>query len=84
MGKIEKIGLNNIMGTPGALSLTGGMYVRPSLTSPMTQLTCLLPSRSQENLSIISESQEFSKEKLSPDLKKKMSPGSYDNYFTET
>lgn len=38
------------MGTPGALSIPTGMYTRPSLTSPMAQLTCLLPSHSNENL----------------------------------
>lgn len=38
------------MGTPGALSISAGMYARPALTSPMAQLTCLLPSHSSENL----------------------------------
>lgn len=41
------------MATPGALSLPVGMYARPSLTSPMAQLTCLLPSHSTENISNI-------------------------------
>ncbi|KAF2881220.1 hypothetical protein ILUMI_24944 [Ignelater luminosus] len=48
--KIERIGIGNLMGTPGALSISAGMYARPALTSPMAQLTCLLPSHSSENL----------------------------------
>lgn len=36
------------MGAPGALSISAGMYNRPALTSPMAQLTCLLPSQSKE------------------------------------
>lgn len=43
------------MAGPGALSISGGMYARPALTSPMAQLTCLLPSHSSENLTSISE-----------------------------
>lgn len=41
------------MGNPGSLSISAGMYGRPALTSPMAQLTCLLPSKSTENLSHI-------------------------------
>lgn len=48
VGKIERIGISNIMGAPGALSISAGMYTRPSLTSPMAQLTCLLPSHVKE------------------------------------
>ncbi|XP_050302932.1 trafficking kinesin-binding protein milt isoform X1 [Anthonomus grandis grandis] len=56
VGKIEKIGINNLMSGQGTLSISGGMYARPSLTSPMTQLTCLLPSHSNDDLtSSISE-----------------------------
>lgn len=50
MGKIEKIGISNLMTGPGALSISGGMYARPALSSPMAQLTCLLPSHSNEDL----------------------------------
>lgn len=50
VGKIEKIGISNLMTGPGALSISGGMYARPALSSPMTQLTCLLPSHSNEDL----------------------------------
>lgn len=53
VGKIERLGINNLMGTPSGLSLPVGMYSRPSLTSPMAQLTCLLPSHSTENISNI-------------------------------
>lgn len=49
MGKIERIGISNIMGAPGALSISAGMYNRPALTSPMAQLTCLLPSHAKES-----------------------------------
>lgn len=48
MGKIERMGISNIMGAPGALSISAGMYNRPALTSPMAQLTCLLPSQTKE------------------------------------
>ncbi|KAF5287532.1 hypothetical protein FQR65_LT12203 [Abscondita terminalis] len=48
--KIERMGISNLMGTPGALSISsGGMYARPALTSPMAQLTCLLPSQIPED-----------------------------------
>lgn len=50
VGRIERMGLTNIMSSPSALTLTAGMYARPALTSPMAQLTCLLPSNSAENL----------------------------------
>lgn len=43
------MGISNIMGAPGALSISAGMYNRPALTSPMAQLTCLLPSQTKEN-----------------------------------
>ncbi|XP_060528110.1 trafficking kinesin-binding protein milt isoform X2 [Cylas formicarius] len=46
VGKIEKIGLSNLMVGQGALS--AGLYTRPALTSPMAQLTCLLPGRGAE------------------------------------
>lgn len=55
VGKIERIGISNIMGAPGALSLSAGMYNRPALTSPMAQLTCLLPSHSRDSISSIKE-----------------------------
>lgn len=42
--KIEKMGISNLMANPSPLSLAAGMYARPALTSPMAQLTCLLPS----------------------------------------
>ncbi|XP_072381431.1 trafficking kinesin-binding protein milt isoform X2 [Diabrotica undecimpunctata] len=38
VGRIERIGINNLMANPNAL------YSRTALTSPMAQLTCLLPS----------------------------------------
>ncbi|XP_049823979.1 trafficking kinesin-binding protein milt isoform X3 [Aethina tumida] len=41
VGRIEKIGISNLMGNPHM----GGMYARPNITSPMAQLTCLLPSQ---------------------------------------
>lgn len=41
------MGINNLMGNPSAL------YARPALTSPMAQLTCLLPSHSTENITHI-------------------------------
>ncbi|XP_017771785.1 PREDICTED: trafficking kinesin-binding protein milt isoform X2 [Nicrophorus vespilloides] len=51
IGRIERMGISNLMSSsPGALSLSAGMYHRPALTSPMAQLTCLLPSHSTENL----------------------------------
>ncbi|XP_045474165.1 trafficking kinesin-binding protein milt isoform X2 [Harmonia axyridis] len=53
VGRIERIGISNLMGNPGSLSITAGMYARPGLNSPMAQLTCLLPSKSTENLSHI-------------------------------
>lgn len=71
VGKIEKIGIGNLMaGTGGALSIPGGMYARPALTSPMTQLTCLLPSHSSENLTSISEKPAPSIEKLTSPVTK--------------
>ncbi|RZC36501.1 trafficking kinesin-binding protein milt, partial [Asbolus verrucosus] len=48
IGKIERIGITNLMGAPGPLSLSAGLYSRPALTSPMAQLTCLLPSHPSE------------------------------------
>lgn len=48
--KIERMGISNIMANPSALSLAAGLYARPALTSPMAQLTCLLPSHSNENI----------------------------------
>lgn len=53
MGKIERIGINHLMANPSPLSLAAGLYARPALTSPMAQLTCLLPSHSTENISNI-------------------------------
>ncbi|XP_044264458.1 trafficking kinesin-binding protein milt isoform X1 [Tribolium madens] len=44
VGRIERIGITNLMGAPGALSISAGLYSRPALTSPMAQLTCLLPN----------------------------------------
>lgn len=35
------------MANPSALSLAAGLYARPALTSPMAQLTCLLPSHNE-------------------------------------
>ncbi|KAJ8937126.1 hypothetical protein NQ318_000621 [Aromia moschata] len=55
MGKIERIGISNLMANPGALSLSAGLYTRPALTSPMAQLTCLLPSHSNENITHIGQ-----------------------------
>ncbi|XP_076266762.1 trafficking kinesin-binding protein milt isoform X2 [Rhynchophorus ferrugineus] len=55
VGKIEKIGIGNLMTGSGAMSIPGGMYSRSSLTSPMAQLTCLLPSQSSDNLTNITE-----------------------------
>ncbi|CAH1188241.1 unnamed protein product [Phyllotreta striolata] len=42
VSKIERMGINNLMANPSAL------YPKPALTSPMAQLTCLLPSHSDE------------------------------------
>lgn len=53
VGRIERIGITNIMGNPRQLSITGGMYAIPAPTSPMAQLTCLLPSQSTEDISHI-------------------------------
>ncbi|KAJ8965088.1 hypothetical protein NQ314_004389, partial [Rhamnusium bicolor] len=50
VGKIERMGIGNLMANPGALSISSGLYSRPDLTSPMAQLTCLLPSHSNENI----------------------------------
>ncbi|KAJ8984986.1 hypothetical protein NQ317_016897, partial [Molorchus minor] len=50
VGKIEKIGISNLMGNSSGLSIAAGLYARPALTSPMAQLTCLLPSHSSENI----------------------------------
>jgi trafficking kinesin-binding protein 1 len=50
IGKIERIGITNLMGAPGALSISAGLYSRPALTSPMAQLTCLLPNQLAENV----------------------------------
>lgn len=55
--KIERMGISNLMANPSALSLAAGMYARPALTSPMAQLTCLLPSHSSENILQIGQSQ---------------------------
>lgn len=55
VGRIEKMGISNLMAGSSALSISGGMYARPALTSPMAQLTCFLPSHSNENLTTISE-----------------------------
>lgn len=78
VGKIERIGITNLMGNPNALSISGGMYARPGLTSPMTQLTCLLPSQSNENISHIGN-------KVPPSVSAVQSPGNpffYINHFT--
>ncbi|CAH1977066.1 unnamed protein product [Acanthoscelides obtectus] len=48
--RIERIGIQNLMANPSA-----SMYARPALTSPMAQLTCLLPSHSMENVSLIGQ-----------------------------
>ncbi|XP_031351501.1 trafficking kinesin-binding protein milt isoform X1 [Photinus pyralis] len=50
VSKIERIGISNLMSTPGGLSISSGMYARPALTSPMAQLTCLLPNQSNEEV----------------------------------
>lgn len=55
VGKIERMGISNLMSNPGGLSISGGLYARPALTSPMAQLTCLLPSHSSENVSNIGQ-----------------------------
>ncbi|KAL3268036.1 hypothetical protein HHI36_007169 [Cryptolaemus montrouzieri] len=68
VGKIERIGISNIMGNPGSLSISTGMYARPALTSPMTQLTCLLPSQSTENISHIGN-------KVPPSIQSTPTPG---------
>lgn len=70
MGKIEKIGIGNLMTGSGAMSMPGGMYSRSSLSSPMAQLTCLLPSQSSDNLTSISEKSTSSIEQFA-------SPGEY-------
>lgn len=43
------------MANPGGLSISAGLYARPALTSPMAQLTCLLPSHSSENITHIGQ-----------------------------
>nr|XP_022917392.1 trafficking kinesin-binding protein milt isoform X1 [Onthophagus taurus] len=50
VNKIERIGISTMLVNPGNLTISAGLYARPSLTSPMAQLTCLLPSQSTENL----------------------------------
>lgn len=50
VNKIERMGISNIMGAPSALSISTGMYNRPALTSPMAQLTCLLPSQTKQTI----------------------------------
>lgn len=55
VGKIERMGISNLMANPSALSLAAGLYARPALTSPMAQLTCLLPSHSSENITNIGQ-----------------------------
>ncbi|KAK5644882.1 hypothetical protein RI129_006182 [Pyrocoelia pectoralis] len=50
VSKIERMGISNLMNTPGGLSITSGMYARPALTSPMAQLTCLLPNQGTEEV----------------------------------
>ncbi|KAF5273998.1 hypothetical protein FQA39_LY01113 [Lamprigera yunnana] len=47
--KIERMGISNLMGSPSALTISAGMYARPALTSPMAQLTCLLPHQNSED-----------------------------------
>lgn len=64
VGKIEKIGIGNLMAGSGALGMPGGMYSRSSLTSPMAQLTCLFPSHSRDDLGTVHEKAEPSIEKL--------------------
>lgn len=51
------MGISNIMGAPGALTISAGMYNRPALTSPMAQLTCLLPSQTKEHKQSSTEQQ---------------------------
>ncbi|KAG5892244.1 hypothetical protein JTB14_014614 [Gonioctena quinquepunctata] len=51
VGKIERLGISNLMNNPG-----GGLYNRPTMISPMAQLTCLLPSHSTDNISHIGHS----------------------------
>lgn len=53
--KIERMGISNLMANPSALSLAAGLYTRPALTSPMAQLTCLLPSHYTEHIVPIGE-----------------------------
>lgn len=69
MNKIERAGLASFMVNPGALSISAGMYARPAVTSPMAQLTCLLPSHSSENLKTVS-----GKPPLPPNGKAKQHP----------
>lgn len=69
MNKIERAGIATFMANPGALSISAGMYARPVLTSPMAQLTCLLPSQSNENLKNVS-----SKPPIAPSGKMKTPP----------
>ncbi|KRT86041.1 hypothetical protein AMK59_1713, partial [Oryctes borbonicus] len=66
VNKIERAGIASFMANPGALNISAGMYARPALTSPMAQLTCLLPSHSNENLK--------TKPPLPPNEKSKISP----------
>lgn len=55
VGKIERMGISNLIANPGGLSISAGLYARPALTSPMAQLTCLLPSHSSENITHIGQ-----------------------------
>ncbi|CAG9761135.1 unnamed protein product [Ceutorhynchus assimilis] len=72
VGQIEKFGISNLMtGGPGALSISGGMYARPALTSPMAQLTCLLPSHSSEDLPGTSEKSNIDRVTTTPLTKPK-------------
>ncbi|XP_019771654.2 trafficking kinesin-binding protein milt isoform X1 [Dendroctonus ponderosae] len=70
VGKIEKIGISNLMAGPGTLGLPGGLYSRSSLTSPMAQLTCLFPSHSREDLRTVSEKAEPSIDQLTAPVTK--------------
>ncbi|XP_074031262.1 LOW QUALITY PROTEIN: trafficking kinesin-binding protein milt [Leptinotarsa decemlineata] len=69
VGRIEKLGISNLMNNPSAL------YTRTAMTSPMTQLTCLLLSHSCDNISHIDKNVAHSPSAISVGTKPKTSLG---------
>ena len=76
MKKIERIGINSFMANPSPL--TSGIYTRPSLSSPMAQLTCLLPSGEKDGDDVALEKPPRSQ----LNVRKSPSPASQGTYLT--